>query len=126
MGWFRRGRKDASDHPILVYVFQYPTETACREQWERFQMWLITSDISDWVFSGISEEQGVWFITVVDDTPASRTFTEFPWTGEPCEVDEEYAIEVIVDRRPDLAGQLHFRNVIAPGPRADGTWGTPD
>jgi hypothetical protein len=126
VGLFRRGRKDAPEREILVYVFQYPTESACLEEFEQFKTWAEGAGITDWVFTGTSEDQGVWFITVIDNTPGARTFNEFAWTGDIWDVDEEYAIQVILHRQPDLAGQLTYDQAFTPVRRPDGTWGTPD
>jgi hypothetical protein len=126
VGWFRRGHESASDErEILVYVHQYPTELACREQYGQFKQWAESAGIHDWVFCGMSMDQDVWFITVVDATPGARTLNEFKWTGDIWDVDEEYAINVILHAQPGLADRLDYGEAGAPIRRPDGTWALP-
>jgi hypothetical protein len=67
----------------------------------------------------------VRFITVVDVTPGARTFSVLKWTGDTWDVDEEYAINVVLHAQPGLAGRLDYDEALAPVRRPDGTWALP-
>jgi hypothetical protein len=136
VGWFRRGRKGASDEPLgkndfLVYVRRYANEAASLEQFAEFKTWLVEyARIDDWVFCGVAlaeDENGIfWYIAVVDATPDARTFNEFMWTGEPQEIDEDWVMDII-SRTEGSSFLPRMRDPvpIAAVQRAHGTWVIP-
>jgi hypothetical protein len=126
MGWFRRGHRSTPVREFLVYVYQYRTELASREQYADFKKWVEQAGIHDWVFGGLAvgedEEGTFWDIAVVDATPDARTFNEFPWRGDFQDIDEDWATEILSQTEGASFISRTDSKPIAAVKRPDGTW----